>query len=208
MKQLVLSNRRSHTQKRKSRKGRSPEDLAVPKNPSYLCPQDFWASLQQTSCFTNFVGLLLTTKHPLTSKGLTIVTGIMGVWLKMSHLVNSNFSRKELKIWEPGSLVPYWLDVSLQFSFKQVETGLVVQWLRLCLTMQGMQVWSLVGELRLDMSRGQKTNKQSRSDIVTNSIKTLKWSTSKKKNLKKQMETTIMLACQSGLREIKDNQSH
>ena len=31
------------------------------------------------------------------------------------------------------------------------------------------------------MSRGQKTNKQSRSNIVTNSIKTLKWFTSKKK---------------------------
>ena len=27
-------------------------------------------------------------------------------------------------------------------------TSLVVQWLRICLAMQGTQVWSLVGELR------------------------------------------------------------
>ena len=157
IKQTVPSNRRAHNQNRKSRQKKGHLKTAVPKNPSYSCPQDFWASLQQTSCLTNLVGLLLTTKHPLTSKCLIIVTSIMVVLLKVSHLVNSNFSRKELKIREPGSLVTYWLDVSFQFSFKLVETGLVVQWLRLCLTMQGMRVWSLAGDLRSHMPRGQKT---------------------------------------------------
>ena len=69
-----------------------------------------------------------------------------------------------------------------------------------------MSVWSLVRELSSHMPRGQNTKTQSRSNIVTNSIKTLKWSTSKK-SLKKQVETTIMLACQSGLREITGHKS-
>ena len=35
--------------------------------------------------------------------------------------------------------------------------SLAVQWLRLCLPMQGVQVQSLVGQLRSHMPRGQKT---------------------------------------------------
>ena len=42
------------------------------------------------------------------------------------------------------------LDVNL------LETSLVVQWLRLCLLMQGMRVQTLVGELRCHMPQGQK----------------------------------------------------
>ena len=53
---------------------------------------------------------------------------------------------------------------------------LVIQWLRRCLPMQGVQVRSLAGELRYHMPQGQKKKKsktQNRSNIVTNSIKTL-----------------------------------
>ena len=40
---------------------------------------------------------------------------------------------------------------------KWAETSLVVQWLRLCLPLQGVRVWSLLRELRSHMSHGQKT---------------------------------------------------
>ena len=50
----------------------------------------------------------------------------------------------------------------------------MVQWLRLCLPMQGVQVQPLVGELRSHMPYDPKTKMQNRSNIVTNSIKTLK----------------------------------
>ena len=53
-------------------------------------------------------------------------------------------------------------------------TSLVVQWLRLHLPVQGVQVQSLVGELRSHMPQGQKTKTSNRSNIVTNPIKTLK----------------------------------
>ena len=53
-------------------------------------------------------------------------------------------------------------------------TSLVVQWFRLHLPVQGVQVQSLVGELRSHMPQGQKTKTQNRSNIVTNLIKTLK----------------------------------
>ena len=39
----------------------------------------------------------------------------------------------------------------------EVGTSLAVQWLRLCLPMQGVRVRSLVGELRSHMPRDQKT---------------------------------------------------
>ena len=50
----------------------------------------------------------------------------------------------------------------------------MVQWLRLRLPKQGVQVRSLVGELRSHMPRGQKTKTKNRRNIVTNSIKTKK----------------------------------
>ena len=50
----------------------------------------------------------------------------------------------------------------------------MVQWLRLCLPMQEVQVPSLAGELRFHRLRGQKNKIKNRSRIVVNSIKTLK----------------------------------
>ena len=53
-------------------------------------------------------------------------------------------------------------------------TSLVVQWLRLRLPMQEVGVWPLVREFRAYMPLGQETKTENRSNIVTNSIKTLK----------------------------------
>ena len=39
---------------------------------------------------------------------------------------------------------------------QNVRTSLMIQWLRLCLPMQGVWVQSLVGELRFHMPHGQK----------------------------------------------------
>ena len=54
------------------------------------------------------------------------------------------------------------------------ETRLVVQWLRLRLPMQEVGMWPLVRELRAYTPLGQETKTENRSNIVTNSIKTLK----------------------------------
>ena len=73
---------------------------------------------------------------------------------------------------------PAWLFPSLQTSIWKVwdvtgdrqtqghscmvhgsETSLVVQWLRICLPMQGMWVWFLVGEMRSHMSLHQNTKR-------------------------------------------------
>ena len=53
-------------------------------------------------------------------------------------------------------------------------TSLAAQGLRLRCPMQGAQVQLLVRELRSHMPHGQKTKTYSRSNIVTNSVKTLK----------------------------------
>ena len=50
----------------------------------------------------------------------------------------------------------------------------MVQWLRLHLPVQGIQVQSLVRELRSHMPCGQKIKTYNRSNVVTHSIKTLK----------------------------------
>ena len=63
-----------------------------------------------------------------------------------------------------------------------VRASLMIQWLRLHLPRQGVWVWSLVGEQRSHMPRGQKPKRET-SNIVTNSIKTSKMVTSKKKTL-------------------------
>ena len=61
-------------------------------------------------------------------------------------------------------------------------TCLVVQWLlRLCLSMPGILVQSLVGEVRSNMPHCQKTKTENRNDNVTNSIKTLKKNSSTSK---------------------------
>ena len=64
-----------------------------------------------------------------------------------------------------------------------------VQWLRFYLSMQGISIQSLVRDLRSHRTWGQKTKKL-RSNIVINSINTLKkWSTSK--NLFKKQSNSV-----------------
>ena len=70
---------------------------------------------------------------------------------------------------------------SLKFSYRKylkifiIEASLVVQWLRLCFPVQGVQVPSLVGEPHALEPKNQNRN---RSSIVTKSVQTLKkWST-------------------------------
>ena len=60
-------------------------------------------------------------------------------------------------------------------------TSLLVQWLRLHLPMQGVQVQSLARELGSHMPCGRKTKTWNRNNILTNSIKTLKMVHIKKK---------------------------
>ena len=55
--------------------------------------------------------------------------------------------------------------------------------------MQGVWVGSLIEELRSHMSHGQNTKTENRNNIVTNLVKTLKWSTSKK--ILKRKKTTV-----------------
>ena len=57
------------------------------------------------------------------------------------------------------------------------RTSLVLQWWRRHLPMQGVWVWALIGELRSHMTHGQKKqlqNVDNRSNVATNSIRTLK----------------------------------
>ena len=57
----------------------------------------------------------------------------------------------------------------------------MVQWFGLCLPVQTVWVQSPAGQLKFYMPLGQKTNIKRKNNIVTNSVKTLKLSTSKKK---------------------------
>ena len=70
-------------------------------------------------------------------------------------------------------------------------TSLAVQWLRLCLLMQGLWVQTLVRELRSYMPCGQKNH---RSKIVTNSIKTFKM-VYMKKSLKRKIYFFLKSPC-------------
>ena len=82
--------------------------------------------------------------------------------------------------------------ISLQLiNGKKKRNGvisLVVQPLRLLLSVWGVWVWSLVREPRLHMPCGQNTKIENRSNIVTNSVKTLKMVHVKKKKIKKKKE--------------------
>ena len=53
-------------------------------------------------------------------------------------------------------------------------TSLVVQGLRIHLSMQDLQVQSLVGELRSHIPCGQRAKTENRNNMITNSIKTFK----------------------------------
>ena len=93
---------------------------------------------------------------------------------------------KPLKIHIQRSLIttPYWplsIHQDLVFCVKiyKMPSGasLAVQCLKLCLQMQGLQVWSLAGELRsqnASRTTKKKTETENRCNIVTKSIKTLK----------------------------------
>ena len=59
------------------------------------------------------------------------------------------------------------------------------------LSVQGVQVRSLVGELRSHVPLGQEIETENRSNIVTHSIKTLKMVHIKKKILTKQNTHTL-----------------
>ena len=68
---------------------------------------------------------------------------------------------------------------------------LAVQWLRLCLPMQGVWVRSLVGELRSPMPQGQK-NPSINQKQYCNKQRLLKWSPlQKKKNFKKYLQILL-----------------
>ena len=69
-------------------------------------------------------------------------------------------------------------------------TSLAVQWLRICLPMQGVWVRSLVGELRSHMPHGQKNQNIKQKQYCNKFNKDFKnCPHQKKKNLKKQNKT-------------------
>ena len=80
----------------------------------------------------------------------------------------------------PGS----WLLHTTAYNSK-LGTSLEIQWLSAPLPMQGVLVWSLVGELRFPQAScptpQKKQNRNNRSKIVANSVKTLKMVHIKKK---------------------------
>ena len=87
----------------------------------------------------------------------------------------------------PGQLPPVAASSGQEFSTQSLVgqgTSLVVQWLRPCLPMQGLWVQSLVRELRSHMPCMPKAKTYNRSNIVTNSIQTLKMVLIKKQNRK------------------------
>ena len=70
---------------------------------------------------------------------------------------------------------------------KQVGTSLVVQWLRLCLPMQGMRVRSLVGELGSHVPWGQKNQNIKKQKQCCNKLNKDFRDGPQKKILKKKM---------------------
>ena len=88
----------------------------------------------------------------------------------------------------PGS----WLLYTTAYNSK-LGTSLEIQWLSAALPMQGVLVWSLVGELRFPQAScptpQKKQNRNNRSKIVANSVKTLKMVHIKKKK-KSEKETS------------------
>ena len=69
---------------------------------------------------------------------------------------------------------PISLHQTILMKISDFRTCPVVQWLRFCLPVQGVRVRSLIRELGSHMPHSQKIKIQNRSNIVTNSIKTLK----------------------------------
>ena len=70
-------------------------------------------------------------------------------------------------------------------KYKEIlGTSLAVQWLGLCLPMQGVQVWSLVGELRSHISRGQKSQNKKQKQYCNKFNKHYKNGSHRKKQIK------------------------
>ena len=92
-------------------------------------------------------------------------------WVKvLAHILSVRWTTCQVSV----RLFYSFLEFTFTFKTLHFRTFLVVQWFRLRLPMQGVQVWSLVGELGSYMPPGQKTKTWNKSNIVTNSIKTLK----------------------------------
>ena len=88
-----------------------------------------------------------------------------------------------------------WLGSQLtQTTQKKVRseqgTSLVIQWLRLCLPMQDVHVWSLVGQVRSPHTSAKKPKTWNRSNIVTNLIQNLKMAHLQKPLKKKKKEVS------------------
>ena len=109
-----------------------------------------------------------------------------GKWVRYTD--HWNYTGKTLSSywWNCKKLKTYVRD--FQFINIFLGTSLVVQWFRVLLPGQGVWVRSLVGELRSHMLRSQKTKTKNRSNVETNSTKTLKLVHVKKK--KKSLKTT------------------
>ena len=108
-------------------------------------------------------------------------------WSGLTFPSPVDLPNSEIKLWSPklhrcftiwatgeASIEYIWNCWSFSTLKYNLGTFLVVQRLRLCLPMQGVWVWSLVGELSSPIPHSQKTKTWNRSNIVTNSIKTLK----------------------------------
>ena len=79
---------------------------------------------------------------------------------KQTHRLREQTYGYQGKGWRGGIVRDFRIDMYTLLCLKWVTgTSLVVQWLGLCLPMQGVQVRSLVGELGSHMPRVQKTKK-------------------------------------------------
>ena len=84
--------------------------------------------------------------------------------------------------------------ILLVFSKNHVlGTSLAVQWLRLCLPMQGVQVQSLVGELRSPMPRGQKNQNIKQKQYCNKFNKDFKNGPHQKKIYKKERKYKVRI---------------
>lgn len=92
-------------------------------------------------------------------------------WVEvLAHILSVRWTTCQVSV----RLFYSFLEFTFTFKTLHFRTSLVVQWFRLRLPMQGVQVWSLVWELGSYMPPGQKTKTWNRSTTVTNSIKALK----------------------------------
>ena len=106
--------------------------------------------------------------------------------------VNENIDFFKIQIYRPLEFYPE----TPRLRIPVLGTSLVVRWLRLRLPMQGVRFRSLVRELKSHMPQGQNTKTQNRSNVVTNSIKTLKMV-----HIKKLLKKKKKNSCSNGLTE-------